>query len=213
MTLNEEHGEVTSAEGRTTSTAVADRRCQLVKLAKEFDELDIGGDDELLPAQGGADGTEERVLALHLSQHSHLLSIGDSQGVRKKERQTETTDRQTNRERERRDRDRDHSRLCRKRTQMQACSCNRQNYHESGGKEIVVVQLDVKKAFDHVHHRAAFKGTMLQSLIPFSMGLIAAIWNGSCHESAIGNGIVEQSSGCAEAYTKAHWSLRSSSQR
>ena len=34
---------------------------------------------------------------------------------------------------------------------------------------IVVVQLDVQKAFDHVEHRAAFKAMTLQSLSPFSM--------------------------------------------
>ena len=34
-----------------------------VKIAKMLDELDIGGDDEVLPAQGGAEDTEERVLA------------------------------------------------------------------------------------------------------------------------------------------------------
>ena len=47
-------------------------------------------------------------------------------------------------------------------------------------KEIVVVQLDVKKAFDHVEHRAAFKAMRLQSLSPFSMARMAAIWSGSC---------------------------------
>ena len=33
------------------------------KLAKMLDELDIRGGGELQPAQGGADDTEERVLA------------------------------------------------------------------------------------------------------------------------------------------------------
>ena len=47
-------------------------------------------------------------------------------------------------------------------------------------REIVVVQLDVKKAFDHVDHRAAFKAMKLQGVSLFSMALIAAIWNGSC---------------------------------
>ena len=40
---------------------------------------------------------------------------------------------------------------------------------------IVVVQLDVKKAFDHVNYRAVFKATRLQGVSPFSMALIAAI--------------------------------------
>ena len=44
-------------------------------------------------------------------------------------------------------------------------------------REIVVVQLDVKKAFDHVDHRAAFKAMRLRSVSPFSMAVIAAIWN------------------------------------
>ena len=44
----------------------------------------------------------------------------------------------------------------------------------------MVVHLDVKKAFDHVDHRAAFKATRLQGVSPFSMALIAAIWNGGC---------------------------------
>ena len=47
-------------------------------------------------------------------------------------------------------------------------------------REIVVVQLDVKKAFDHVDHRAALKASKLQGVSPFSMAAIAAIWNGSC---------------------------------
>ena len=52
--------------------------------------------------------------------------------------------------------------------------------------EIVVVQLDVKKAFDHVDHRAAFKATRLQGVSPFSMALIAAIWNGSYMKARLG---------------------------
>ena len=43
--------------------------------------------------------------------------------------------------------------------------------------EVVVVQLDVKKAFDRVDHRAAFKAMKLQGVSLFSMALIAAIWN------------------------------------
>ena len=53
-------------------------------------------------------------------------------------------------------------------------------------KEIVVVQLDVKKAFDHVDHRAAFKAQKLQGVSLFSMALIAAIWNGSCMKARLG---------------------------
>ena len=46
---------------------------------------------------------------------------------------------------------------------------------------MVVVQLDVKKAFDHVQHRAAFKAMRLQRCSLFSMALtIAGIWSGSC---------------------------------
>ena len=59
-------GEVPSRRKGTTSTAGGDRRCHGhdvsgVKLAMKFHELDI--DDELLPGQGGAEDTEERVLA------------------------------------------------------------------------------------------------------------------------------------------------------
>ena len=53
-------------------------------------------------------------------------------------------------------------------------------------REIVVVQLDVKKAFNHVDHRAAFQAMRLQSVSPFSMALIAAIWNGSCMKARLG---------------------------
>ena len=53
-------------------------------------------------------------------------------------------------------------------------------------REIVVVQLDVKKAFDHADHRAAFKAMRLQGVSPFSMALIAAIWNGSCMKARLG---------------------------
>ena len=35
-----------------------------------------------------------------------------------------------------------------------------------------IVQLDVKKAFDHVDHRA-----VLKAMSPFSMALMVAIWN------------------------------------
>ena len=50
----------------------------------------------------------------------------------------------------------------------------------------VVVQLDVKKAFDHVDHRAAFKAMKLQGVSLFSMALIAAIWSGSCMKACLG---------------------------
>ena len=53
-------------------------------------------------------------------------------------------------------------------------------------KEIVVVHLDVKNAFDHVDHRAAFKAMKLQGVSLFSMALIAAIWNGSCMKARLG---------------------------
>ena len=59
VTLNEEHGEVTSAEEghdedwRRRST-LSRTRCQLVKFAMKFHELHIGDDDELPPGQSGA---------------------------------------------------------------------------------------------------------------------------------------------------------------
>ena len=53
-------------------------------------------------------------------------------------------------------------------------------------REIVVVQLDVKKTFDHVDHRAAFKVMRLQGVSPFSTALIAAVWNESCTKARLG---------------------------
>ena len=53
-------------------------------------------------------------------------------------------------------------------------------------REMVVVQLDVNKAFDHVDHRAAFKAMKLQGVSLFSMALIAAIWSGSCMKACLG---------------------------
>ena len=53
-------------------------------------------------------------------------------------------------------------------------------------REIVVVQVDVQKAFDHVDHRAAFNALRLQGVSPFSMALIAAIWNGGCMTARLG---------------------------
>ena len=50
----------------------------------------------------------------------------------------------------------------------------------------MVIQLDVKKAFDHVDRRTAFKATKLQGVSPFSTALIAAIWNGSCKKARLG---------------------------
>ena len=50
---------------------------------------------------------------------------------------------------------------------VQAAQLSRQRQ-----REIVVVQFDVKKAFDHVDHRAAFKAMRLQGVSPFSMALI-----------------------------------------
>ena len=50
----------------------------------------------------------------------------------------------------------------------------------------MVVHLDVKKAFDHVDHRAVFKAMRPQGGSPFSMALIAAIWNGSCMKARLG---------------------------
>ena len=62
-------------------------------------------------------------------------------------------------------------------------------------REVVVVQLVVNKAFDHVDHRAAFKAIKLQSLSPFSMALMAAIWNGSCMKARLGTNKVLLSCG------------------
>ena len=51
---------------------------------------------------------------------------------------------------------------------------------------IVVVQLDVKKAFDHVDHLAALKAMGLQGASLFSMALIAALWNLSRMRARLG---------------------------
>ena len=75
-------------------------------------------------------------------------------------------------------------------------------------ERIVVVQLDVNKAFDHVDHRAAFKAMRLQGVSPLSTALIAAIWNGS----TFGNGSVEQSPNEQTACLKGRQNLCSSSQ-
>ena len=52
-------------------------------------------------------------------------------------------------------------------------------------RNFVVVQLDVKKGFDHVDHRAAFRAMKLQGVSLFSMALIAAIWNESCMKAPL----------------------------
>ena len=64
---------------------------------------------------------------------------------------------------------------------LQAAELSRESH-----REIVVVQLDVKKAPDHVDHRAAFQATKLQGVSLFSMALLAAIWNGSCMKARLG---------------------------
>ena len=43
----------------------------------------------------------------------------------------------------------------------------------------MLAQLDVRKAFDHVDHRAAFKAMRLQGVSLHSIALIAAIWASS----------------------------------
>ena len=52
--------------------------------------------------------------------------------------------------------------------------------------QIVVVQLDVKKASDHVEQRAAFTAMRWQNVSVFSMALIAAIWIGNCMKGHLG---------------------------
>ena len=51
---------------------------------------------------------------------------------------------------------------------------------------MVVVQLDVRKAFDHVEHRKSFKAMKLQGVSLFSMALITTIWRGSCMRARLG---------------------------
>ena len=61
-------------------------------------------------------------------------------------------------------------------------------------REIVVVQLDVKKAFDHVDHRAAFKAMKLQGVSLVFDGIDCCNLEWKLYESALGDGLVEQSS-------------------
>ena len=51
----------------------------------------------------------------------------------------------------------------------------------------MVVQLNVKKAFVHVEHRAATKATRQQGLCPLSMAMIATIWEASNMTASIGS--------------------------
>ena len=62
-------------------------------------------------------------------------------------------------------------------------------------REMVVVQLDVREAFDHVEHRAAFKAMKLQGLSLFSKALIAAIWRGSCMRETVMSSKIQMSRG------------------
>ena len=57
----------------------------------------------------------------------------------------------------------------------------------------MVVQLDVKKALDHVDHRAAFKAMKLQGELVLD-GFDCCNLEWKLHESAFGDGLVEQSS-------------------
>ena len=61
-------------------------------------------------------------------------------------------------------------------------------------KEVVVVQLDVKKAFDHVDHGAVFKAMGLQKFEPIFDGFDRSSLEWKLHESALGRSIVDQSS-------------------
>ena len=61
-------------------------------------------------------------------------------------------------------------------------------------REIVVVQLDVKKAFDHVDHRAAFQGNEIARCQFVFDGLDCGNLEWKLHEGMLGNGDVKQSS-------------------
>ena len=58
----------------------------------------------------------------------------------------------------------------------------------------MVVQLDVKKAFDHVDHRAAFKGNEAARCESVLDGIDCCNLEWKLNESALGDGFVEQSS-------------------
>ena len=66
-----------------------------------------------------------------------------------------------------------------------SCCCKLQNCRREWQREIVVVQLDVKKALDHVDHRAAFKAMKLQDVSPFSMALDCCNLEWKLHESML----------------------------
>jgi hypothetical protein len=44
---------------------------------------------------------------------------------------------------------------------------------------LAIAQIDIRKAFDHVDHRAAFAAMRRQRCSPYTIALIAAIWNAS----------------------------------
>ena len=44
---------------------------------------------------------------------------------------------------------------------------------------LVLAQLNIRKAFDHVDHRAAFKAMRLRGISRYSIALTAAIWASS----------------------------------
>ena len=58
----------------------------------------------------------------------------------------------------------------------------------------MVVQLDVKKAFDHVGHRAAFKANEIARCEFVLDGLDCGNLEWKLHEGMLGNGDVKQSS-------------------
>ena len=52
---------------------------------------------------------------------------------------------------------------------------------------LITAQLDLKKAFDHVDHRAAFKAMKLQGIGLPEIALIAAIWHQSSVQVNLGH--------------------------
>ena len=56
-----------------------------------------------------------------------------------------------------------------KRKRANGVCCKMQKSRENGREDIAVTQWDMKKAFDHVDHRAVFKAMKLQGVSLFSM--------------------------------------------
>ncbi len=53
-------------------------------------------------------------------------------------------------------------------------------------RHLAICQIDIRKAFGHVDHRAAFAAVRRKSFTPYTIALIAAIWNASIVTAKLG---------------------------